>query len=146
MQIELTHSEVVEAIEAIDMRRDSAIDTKGDITDPTERIELDEFIAALAGIINKLQNALIGKGVAKKKKASGTHKCYTLTNDSLKSCNAQLALGMQFDMKTGEAEMVLGIPLKKLDSKNRKRLPFLQCTFCPICGERLITPELKDPQ
>jgi len=62
MQIELTHSEVVEAIEAIDMRRDSAINTKGDITDPTERVELDEFIAALAGIINKLQNALIGKG------------------------------------------------------------------------------------
>lgn len=62
MQIELTRDEVEAIIEAVDMRRDSAIDTKNDLVrwgEAEEAGTLQTYIEELQGILNKLNNALL---------------------------------------------------------------------------------------
>lgn len=62
MLIDLTRDEIETAIDAIDTRRDSAIDTKADLArwgSAEEARQLDTYIAELQGILNKLNNALL---------------------------------------------------------------------------------------
>lgn len=86
--------------------------------------------------------------VAKKKKKKSPPKigcdCITLLNTQLSEHNAYVDTKLQMNMKTGEGRHIICIPLSKIESKNRTRLPTLVCTFCPICG-RKIDPILQEP-
>jgi len=57
MLIDLSRDEIETAIDAIDTRRDSAIDTKADLVSQSARSEQEAYIESLQGILNKLNNA-----------------------------------------------------------------------------------------
>ena len=57
MLVDLTREEIEYTIEAVDMRRDSAIDTKQDLESDELNTQI-QYVESLQGIINKLQNAL----------------------------------------------------------------------------------------
>ncbi len=62
MLIDLTRDEIENAIDAIDTRRDSAIDTMADLKrwgSAEEAAQLETYVSELQGILNKLNNALL---------------------------------------------------------------------------------------
>lgn len=76
----------------------------------------------------------------KKKKTAKTKgcQCVELANECLEESNACLVLSQLINVKTGKTST--GPPqlmLEKIDTKKRKRLPTLFCTYCPICGTKL---------
>ena len=87
------------------------------------------------------------KKPTKKKKSSPPKigcECVELLNEQLAEHNAYVDTKLQMNMKTGEGRHIICIPLSKIDSKKRTRLPTLVCTFCPICGKK-IAPLIQEP-
>jgi hypothetical protein len=66
-------------------------------------------------------------------------KCIELGNKALEAQNCCIATVMCFDFETRQAHLSMTIPLRKLDSNKKTKLPTLFPTFCPICGKRLET-------
>lgn len=64
-------------------------------------------------------------------------KCLDQVNSQLKDSNAMISQGFQINFKTGRSSMSPPmLATEKIDSKIRKRLPSVICSFCPFCGAK----------
>lgn len=66
-----------------------------------------------------------------------SHTCFEQVDTQLKEHNARLDLHLQMNFKTGVGTSVLCMPLVKINTKIRRPLPLLVCTYCPVCGKKL---------
>lgn len=73
-----------------------------------------------------------------KRTERGTHRCVTLVNEALVEFNTALDTDLHMNFATRECTMMMKIATRKINSKVKKPARTLACTYCPICGERLI--------
>lgn len=74
---------------------------------------------------------------SKAEKPTGSCNCIDQVNAQLRGSNAKLSQGLQIDFKTGKSSMSPPMLVaEKIDSKIKKRLPSLLCSFCPFCGSK----------
>lgn len=64
-------------------------------------------------------------------------KCVELVNKTLAEQGVELDTSLVMNFKTGGSYLAMKIPVRKFGS-SRKKLPTVFCTFCPVCGKRLI--------
>lgn len=76
--------------------------------------------------------------MAKKKASLKTCRCIELANKELAKLNAELVTGLQIDFASGQSRSLIAIPLRRADSNKRGKLPEMYCTYCPICGTKLL--------
>lgn len=67
-------------------------------------------------------------------------KCADLVNEELKKANARIPTKMFLDMENRMATSrpVFQLVLEKIDGKIKKPLPTVHCTYCPVCGKKLL--------
>lgn len=73
--------------------------------------------------------------MARKPKSLNVCNCIAIANKKLAESNAALKTHLQFSFSTGSSRLVMGLPIEKIDAKNRKPLPFFPMAYCPICGK-----------
>lgn len=66
-----------------------------------------------------------------------SHNCFEQINEQMAEHNAALDLHLRMNFETGIASHALCMPLRKINSKLRKPLPLLICSYCPACGQKL---------
>lgn len=75
--------------------------------------------------------------MAKATKKPKRCKCIELVNKELAKSNAAIDTHFSIDFATGEARNWAYIPLRRVDSVRRTKLPTVVWTYCAICGKKL---------
>ncbi len=73
--------------------------------------------------------------MAKKSKSLNVCNCIAIANEKLAKQNLALKTHLQFSFSTGSSRLVMGLPIEKIDTKNRNPLPVFPMAYCPICGK-----------
>jgi hypothetical protein len=79
----------------------------------------------------------MGKGERMATKTTKRCKCIELVNKELAKSNAEIDTHMSINFATGSATVWPYIPLKRIDSVKRTKLPTVVWTYCAICGKKL---------
>lgn len=61
--------------------------------------------------------------------------CIELINKELEGDNAEIASNFWLDFETGESGLSISMPVRRIDTSKRNKLPSLAINYCPACGK-----------